>query len=78
MLPIFENGKNQKVITQTVPAATAKSKTNNSKFTLFAPKANITKNPAKAVTYQNFDNGLVSMKIPSGWVVGVGNSDYIH
>ena len=32
----------------------------------------------KAIKFQNYDNGLFSMKIPQGWTVGVGKSDYIH
>ncbi len=47
-------------------------------FRLFKPKVNITRSKAKSVEYQNFDNGLFSMKIPKGWTVGVANSDYIH
>ena len=32
----------------------------------------------KKMTYDNFDNGLVSMKIPHGWKVEVAPADYIH
>ncbi len=51
-------------------------KTSKPKF--FGPKVNITKNKAKDMVYQTFDNGLVSMKIPKGWIVGTGKSDYTH
>ena len=60
----------------TVSTTTTKSK--SSKFRLFQPKVNIQKNSAKSVEYQSFDNGLFSMKIPKGWVVGTGKSDHIH
>lgn len=61
-------------------AATTKNETINkkTKLHLFAPKVNITKNKTKSIEYQNFNNGLVSMKIPKGWVVGIGKSDFIH
>lgn len=48
------------------------------KMQLFGPKVNITKSKAKMVEYQNYDNGLFSMKIPKGWMVGIGKSDYTH
>ena len=48
------------------------------KFRLFGPKVNIKKNESKSVEYQTYNNGLFSMKIPKGWVVGVANTDYIH
>jgi hypothetical protein len=48
------------------------------KFRMFQPKVNIKKSAAKTVEFQNYNNGLFSMKIPKGWVVGTGKSDYIH
>ena len=38
----------------------------------------IVKNEASKVTYEDYDNGLVSMKIPKGWKVEVAPADYIH
>ena len=48
------------------------------KFRLFQPKVNIKKSAAKTVEFQTFNNGLFSMKIPKGWIVSTGKSDYIH
>ena len=56
----------------------AKTQTKSSKLRVFGPKVNITKSKAKMVQFQNYDNGLFSMKIPRGWVVGVAKSDFIH
>ncbi len=53
-------------------------KNNTKKFNLFGPKVNVNENKVKKIEYQTFDNGLFSMKIPKGWIVGVGKSDYIH
>jgi len=57
---------------------TVKPKTKAKKLNLFQPKVSITKNKTKNIEFQNFNNGLFSMKIPKGWVVGVAKSDYIH
>ena len=38
----------------------------------------ITKNETSKIEYEDFNNGLVSMKIPKGWKVDVGPFDYIH
>ena len=38
----------------------------------------IVKTEASKVTYENYDNGLVSLKIPKGWKVEVAPVDYIH
>ena len=53
-------------------------KVKKSKFRLFGPRVSIKKNESKSVEYQTYNNGLFSMKIPKGWVVGVANTDYIH
>lgn len=63
------------------PSKTANKADNNvqkNKFRLFQPKVNIKKSAAKAVEFQTYNNGLFSMKIPKGWIVGTGKSDYIH
>ena len=41
------------------------------------PEVKIVKNEAKDVEFEDFDNGLVSMKIPKGWKVDT-IGDYIH
>ena len=38
----------------------------------------IVKSETSQITLENFDNGLVSMKIPKGWKVDVAPADYIH
>jgi len=38
----------------------------------------IVKTEASKITYDDFDNGLVSLKIPHGWKVEVAPADYIH
>lgn len=42
------------------------------------PKVKITKNEASMIEYEDYDNGLVSLKIPKGWKVDVAPVDYIH
>ncbi|MCR5262195.1 MAG: hypothetical protein K6C94_10230 [Candidatus Gastranaerophilales bacterium] len=72
---LFDNKKSKTTI------QTTKQRQNTSKpakLRLFGPKTKITKNNASSASLQTYNNGLVSMKIPKGWVVGVGNSDYIH
>ncbi|MBQ1826904.1 MAG: hypothetical protein II126_02935 [Erysipelotrichaceae bacterium] len=39
---------------------------------------NIVKSAASQIKYQKYDNGLVSLDIPSGWKVEVAPADYIH
>ena len=41
-------------------------------------KLKIRKSEAKAVSYDKFDNGLVSFNYPKGWKVEVAPVDYIH
>ncbi|MBR2833681.1 MAG: hypothetical protein IKE75_04580 [Bacilli bacterium] len=41
-------------------------------------KVNIVKNEASTITYETFDNGLISLKIPKDWKVETPNLDYIH
>ena len=38
----------------------------------------IVKSATSRIQYQKYDNGLVSLDIPSGWVVEVAPADYIH
>lgn len=38
----------------------------------------ITKSETKTIEYEDYDNGLVSLKIPKGWKVEVPKVDYIH
>ena len=38
----------------------------------------IVKSESSKVKYKKFDNGLVSLDIPSGWKVEVAPADYIH
>ena len=65
-----------KVTVKTEQKVNKKAKSH--KISFFGPKVNISKNKAKTIQYQNYNNGLVSMQIPKGWVVGVGKSDFIH
>ena len=41
-------------------------------------KVKIAKSEAKKVEYEDYDNGLISLKIPKGWKVEVAPLDYIH
>ena len=41
-------------------------------------KVKISKNEASQITYEDYDNGLISIKIPTGWKVEVAPNDYIH
>ena len=38
----------------------------------------IAKAESSKITYEDYDNGLVSLKIPKGWKVDVAPADYIH
>ena len=38
----------------------------------------ITKSETKQIQFEDYNNGLVSMKIPKGWKVEVAPTDYIH
>lgn len=38
----------------------------------------IVESKTKKIEYEDFDNGLVSLKIPKGWQVEVAPADYIH
>ena len=77
---IFSSGKSEVKTTTTIntKGKTINKAKSSKKLQLFGPKVNITKNKAQMVEYQDFNNGLVSMKIPKGWVVGVGKTDFIH
>lgn len=41
-------------------------------------KLKIVKSETSQITYDNYDNGLISMEIPKGWKVEVAPVDYIH
>lgn len=41
-------------------------------------KVKITKSETSVIQYEKYDNGLVSLDIPKGWVVEVAPTDYIH
>lgn len=41
-------------------------------------KVKIVKSETSLVTYEDYSNGLVSLKIPKGWKVDVAPTDYIH
>ena len=41
-------------------------------------KVNIVKNESSKIKYEDYDNSLVSLKIPKGWKVEVPQVDYIH
>ena len=41
-------------------------------------KVTIVKSPSSKIKYEKYDNGLVSLDIPSGWKVEVAPVDYIH
>lgn len=41
-------------------------------------RVKIVKSENSLVTYEDYDNGLVSLKIPKGWKVIVAPTDYIH
>ena len=38
----------------------------------------IVKNESSTITYEDYNNGLVSLKIPKGWKVEIPQVDYIH
>ena len=38
----------------------------------------IVQSETKKITYEDYNNGLISMKIPTGWKVEVAPVDYIH
>ena len=80
---IFSSRKDEVVLInngqKTIIKKEKSSKTkNNSKLNPFNSKVNITKNKASIVKYQPFNNGLFSMEIPKGWIVGVARTDYVH
>ncbi len=41
-------------------------------------KVKIVESETKKITYETYDNGLVSLEIPTGWKVEVAPADYIH
>ena len=45
---------------------------------IFKEKVKIVKNESSKVTYDKFDNGLVSFDYPKGWKVEIAPADYIH
>lgn len=50
----------------------------NSLKTKDGKKLNIVKSESSQIEYEDYDNGLVSLKIPKGWKVDVAPVDYIH
>ena len=42
------------------------------------PQVKIEKSENSSIEYEDYDNGLVSLKIPKGWKVEIPNVDYIH
>ena len=54
------------------------TKTTNGKLFSSEPKVKITKNETSKLEYEDYNNGLVSLKIPKGWKVEVAPTDYIH
>lgn len=52
-------------------------KSTSSKDEKKEPEVKIVKNEAKDVEFEDFDNGLISIKIPKGWKVDT-IGDYIH
>ena len=52
---------------------------NNDINTIFtSSKVKIVKSENSTIKYEDYDNGLISLKIPSGWKVEVAPVDYIH
>ena len=45
---------------------------------LFKEKVKIVKNETSKITYEKFDNGLISFQYPKGWKVEIAPADYIH
>lgn len=41
-------------------------------------KVKIVNSETKNITYDDFNNGLISLKVPKGWKVEVAPTDYIH
>lgn len=54
--------------------------TSNSNKNIINKKDNIkiVKSETKKISYEDYNNGLVSLKIPKGWKVDVAPVDYIH
>ena len=42
------------------------------------PRVKIVKNETSLIAFEDYNNGLVSLKIPKGWKVDVAPVDYIH
>ncbi len=53
-------------------------KTDTNTVKIGKSKVKITKNEASKITYEKYDNGLVSFEQPKGWKVEVAPVDYIH
>lgn len=77
-LPFERKNSNIKVTTVTKQISKTDNQTKPPKFSLMRPKANIKKNKTSSMAFQTYNNGLFSMKIPKGWLVGVAKSDYAH
>lgn len=76
---LITNGKKE-VITQNGDKEFAAKVTESKKEfpSLFGAKVNVVKNKSASVGFQQYNNGLFSMQIPKGWVVGVANTDFVH
>lgn len=59
-----------------IPSNTTGKKTPTTIFN--RDKVKITKSETSNITYENYNNGLISIKIPKGWKVEVAPVDYIH
>lgn len=54
------------------------TKTNKPTNLFNKDKVKITKSETSTITYETYNNGLISLKIPKGWKVVVAPVDYIH
>ena len=50
----------------------------NGKEIVKQDEVKIVKNETSQISYDDFNNGLISLKIPKGWKVEVAPTDYIH
>lgn len=73
---LITNGKKEVINGKFVKKTPPQKKLKSAKFGLFGAKVNIVKNNAAKIGFQQYNNGLFSMQIPKGWVVGVANTDF--
>ena len=75
---IIKNNMNEDTLDDNNNVSVKKEKTTkNDKKESKEPEVKIVKNEAQNIKLEDFDNGLVSMKIPKGWKVDTVG-DYIH